>query len=308
MTDEQGLIKAAKTAGRYVTFSFPHTGTVTHSVELRAPEFGDRFTTGRNQVLKRTRSGVTTAYDRGRDINTEYSWEFNNVSEYERAALIVFLEEVNWGASKIKITDWYGDDLIARMAITSLDQTNQRIQTLDGGKTEVLYSFRIQFIDITGNTEELAVQDNPNMTNALKLHVLNQTHPHNRLSILPNVPVGSDGIVDQVDIETAQTDEADGSTFYNKSAAFFLTVSKTDGTKRAMAIVYATTDRDYDTPTAATTIKGDTIEWFEDGTEVSSIITLTADVAAGVGGAQSIRVLAQSSEAGWRIQSRRVKV
>lgn len=307
MSDE--LIKAAEEAGQFITLSFPHTGTVTHSVKIHSPEFGDRFRSGRNQVIKTTRSGVSVAYDRGRNLDEEYTWSFNNISEFERAALLVFLEEVNWGASKVKITDWYGDDIIVRMAVTSLEQTNQRIQTLDGGRERTLYGFTLRFIDITDNMEELAIQDNPNMSNALKIHILNQDHPHNKLAFLPNIPTSpTTGIIDQVDIETEITDDSDGSTYRNKGAAFIATISKTDGTARAIAVVHATSNRDYDTPTAATVVKGKTIEWFEDGTEVSSVVTLDVVLAVGSSGQQVLQLNATTTAAGYRVQARRIKV
>lgn len=275
-----------------IEFSHPHTGTATSSVKLRAPDFGESKTVGRNQLIKRTRAGYVTSYDRGKDLNEELEWSFSNVTETERANLIAFFDSVTWGASKVKLTDWLGNVSIVRLSISSLQQQNARVELIKDQET-ILWNFQIKFIDLTDNIDELGIGDETIMASALGLHIADQDSPHNPLVI--NTADISDGAValETVDISTY------------RGVVWIITASK--GTANGIVLVYCSSDRDYDTPADATTIKGFVTEFHEEGTDLSSALTFSAAVS-GTGASQVITLSVTVSTDGWTLRSRRIRL
>lgn len=293
---------------KLVTFTYPYTGTPVVTAEVNAPEFGDVFTQGRAQVIKRTRAGYSVAYDRGKKVDEEYIWEFRNIIDSQRSALKTFLDYVTWGASKILVTDWLGTERIVRVSQTSLTSKNARQLTLDGGQSEVLWDFSLTLLDVTNNPNEVGLQDTLNMSSALKIHIADQQDPHN-LPAFAVLNTGTPVPIDNVDIETQQAYPLNPNiTYYNKSVFWFVEIENDTQTIRGSAIVHATSDRDYDTPADAATVVALDVSWYENATDVSSIVTLDV-VLVDIGGVQNLRLRGVlSAGADWKAQARRIKL
>lgn len=275
-----------------ITFEYPHTGTVTDTITIRAPDFGESKTVGRNQLIKRTRAGYTTSYDRGKDLNEVIEWSFTNVTEEERSNLISFLDTVLWGASKVKITDWLGNVSIVRMTVSSLQQQNARVELVDK-QEKVLWNFSLSFVDLTDNLDELGIEDSPVMSSALGLHIADQDSPHNPLNTKTADIADGAVALETVNIATY------------RGAIWMITAS--NGTSNGVVIVYCSSDRDYDTPTDATTTKGFTVEFYEDSTDLSANLTFSAAVS-GSGSSQIITLSVTASTDGWTLRSRRIRL
>lgn len=277
-----------------VLFEWPYTGVAQLSFTIRAPEFGDTQSSGRSQFQQQTRAGYWISYDRGRSLDERRVWRFENVTESERANFKTFLDNVAWGNSKLKVTDWNGTERIVRITTPSLQQQNARILTLDGGKEEVLWNFQLELLDITDNLDELTVEDQEAVSSAFGIHTSDQIDAHNPRTIT-TVDAGDGAvIVDSVNISTT------------RSVVWFLQAS--NGTKNAIAIAYGSTDRNYDTPADATAVKDATdFEWQESGTEVSSEVTLSQTVS-GSGDSQVLNLTADTTTDGWTFTVRRVRI
>ena len=278
-----------------ILFEYPHTGTVTNSVEIRHPEFGDSVRAGRHQFSKQLRNGVTVAYDRGLDLNEEYVWDFQSIKDEDRTALLAFFNTVQWGARKIKVTDWYGVTKIIRLTTTSLLSQNARVELLNGTQENVLWDFKITFVDMSNNVNELGVNDEGVVTSALALHILDQDHPHNKLAEVTVNAADGAVVLDSVDL------------IDHHSAVFLITAE--NGTKRGVAIAVGTTDRDYVTPADATAVKDSAdIEWHQNtAEEVSNEVTLALTIS-GTGDTQKLNVTADVTVDGWKFRARRFKV
>lgn len=294
---------------RQVTFTYPYTGTPIISVTINAPEFGDTLTQGRAQIIKRTRAGYSVAYDRGKIIDNEYQWSFENIVDSQRSALKSFLDFVTWGASKILVTDWFGNERVMRVGQTTLQVKNARQVTLEGGEAEVLWDFGLVLLDITDNPNEVGLTDVLNMASALKIHVADQQDPHN-LPSFRTLGTGSPLTIDSVDIETEFVYPlAPNIEYYNKAAAWWVNIEDdTQSVRGSALVVVGGTDRDYATPAAATTIWGLDVTFYENGTDISSIVTLSV-VLETVLGKQNLSLQGVlSAGSGWKAQARRVLI
>lgn len=275
-----------------IKFEYPYTGTPTNSVTIRAPKFGDSKVQGRNQSIARTRAGYITAYDRGYNLNAEYTWQFENVTEEERTNLIAFFDACNWAANKIKVTDWLGDVRVIRLSTNSLSQQTTSVEILD--KQELIHwSFQFSFVDLTGNQEEIGIGDEVIMATALGIHIADTDTPHNPLSTVTVDDADGVVVLESFNLETY------------RGCYWLLTAS--NGTKNAVIVAYLSSDRNYDTPADATTTKGFVVEFHEDSAEVSSEVTFSADVN-GSGSGQVGRLKVDVSTDGWTFRMRRIRV
>ncbi len=152
-----------------------------YSIEIKAPEIGNKENKSRNQTMARTRAGTTIVYDRGRNFNEVKSLEFRAIKDIEKAALQVFLESVQWGTAKLKYRDWNNDEYVIRVNTTELEY----IDTGYSGRNNVmqqivLWDFDLDILDLTNNIDELEGTD-ATVSSALALHLLDMDHPHNPL-------------------------------------------------------------------------------------------------------------------------------
>jgi hypothetical protein len=157
--------------------------TFTYALVMKAPEIGNTNLLGRNQQSVRTRSGKTLVYDRGINLNQNMHLEFKDIFDSERSALVVFLDMISWGASKIKYKDHLGTIRTVRVISNSIQYTDNgmsntyRSLNQITGQNETLWNFSLDLIDITGTPEEFEGEDAP--VTSLALHIADTNHPHN---------------------------------------------------------------------------------------------------------------------------------
>src|SRR5690348_7812223 len=107
-----------KEASYQIAFWSPFTSAIAdaeYSISFKAPEEGNTERRSRNQSVVRTRAGNVQVYDRGNNYNTTFKLDFRDIPDSERAQLIVFLEAIQWGSTKIKYRDPYGDEYVVRV-------------------------------------------------------------------------------------------------------------------------------------------------------------------------------------------------
>lgn len=277
-----------------IKFEWPYTGTVQETVTIKAPELGDSTRSGRKQTVRRLKSGASIVYDGGLDLDSRLRWDFRNITDTERAALLFFLNQVGWAQAKIKATDWHAEERVVRILSPALELVNSRMCLIDGNQEQRLWDFSVEVLDLTNNIAEFTQQDVQEMSTALGLHIADEVDEHSPRNI--TTVDDADGVVtiDSVNISSV------------RSVIWFVQAS--NGTKNAIAVAYGSTDRDYDTPADATAVKDATdFEWHESGTEVSTEVTLSMAVS-GTGDDQVINLTADTTTDGWRFVVRRNKL
>ncbi len=148
------------------------------SVEIKAPEEGNKEKRRRNQSIARTRAGNVLVYDRGNDYNTNFSLDFKQVLDVERAQLMVFLEAIQWASTKICYQDMYGDIYIVRVLKDGGIEYEDLGTDLKRGMSRIRWNFSLDLLNLTDNLAELSISDG-NVSNALTLHIANVNDPHN---------------------------------------------------------------------------------------------------------------------------------
>lgn len=277
-----------------IKLEWPYTGTVQETVTIKAPELGDATRTGRKQTVRRLRSGATIVYDGGLDLDQRLRWDFRNIDDTDRAALLFFLNQIGWSQGKIKATDWNNTERIVRILSPNIEYVNSRMSTLEGGTTARLWEFSIEVLDLTENIAEFSQEDVKEMSTALGLHIADEVDEHSPRTI--TLVDAADGavVIDSVNISDVRS--------------VVWVVQASNGTKNAIAVAYGSTDRNYDTPADATAVKDATdFEWHESGTEVSTEVTLSMTVT-GSGADQVINLTADTTTDGWRFVVRRNKL
>lgn len=164
-----------------VKFWAPYTAAfadATDSVEIKAPEEGNKEKRRRNQSIARTRAGNVLVYDRGNDYNTNFSLDFKQILDVERAQLLVFLEAIQWASTKICYQDMYGDIYIVRVLKDGGIEYEDLGTDLKRGLSRIRWNFALDLLNLTDNIAELAIADGP-VSNALTLHINNVNDPHN---------------------------------------------------------------------------------------------------------------------------------
>lgn len=273
---------------------WPYTGTIQETVTIQAPELGDSTRSGRKQTVRRLRSGASIVYDGGLDLDQRLRWDFRNITDTERAALLFFLAAVGWAQAKIKATDWNGQQRIVRILSPNIEAVNSRMCLLDGGAQSRLWDFSLEVLDLTDNTAEFSQEDVQEMSTALGLHIADEIDEHSPREITLVDDADGAVVIDSVSIASVRS--------------VVWVVQASNGTKNAIALAYGSTDRNYDTPADATAVKDATdFEWHESGTEVSAEVTLSMTVT-GAGTAQVINLTADVSTDGWRFVVRRNKL
>lgn len=260
------------------------------SLEMKSFEIGNTEQKARNQSSIRNRAGTTFIYDRGRNYNDVMKLQFNSIQDAERAALIVFLESVQWGSSRLKMRDYKGDEFVVRI-------TEPKIEYIDTGLMDrnnpyadiVLWDFNLEVLNLNDNIDETA--EDPPVSSALALHLTDYNDPHN-----PQVSISLD-IADG-----AKTVESFNARSW-KAISWLVVCEK--NANRLFALVsfenncYGTTD--------ATTVSTPTVEILGDTGGVAATIVFTATLS-GSGTSQVMSLKATTSVDGYTVRVRRTKL
>lgn len=286
-----------KDSSTEVKFWYPSTGSfedALSSVILRAPEEGNTETRERNQSIARTRAGNTIVYDRGNNFNTNFSLQFRYIPDSQRAALIVFLETVQWASTKVIYQDMYGVTYVVRVFGASASSINGLTYednggTLKRGLTEISWNFKLDLLNLNDNLEELETLDTP-VTGALSLHLLDFDEPHN-----PETCVTINSADGAVSIEGFLTTDW-------RSIIWTVLISK--GADSATYLIICNHNRNGDTD--ATTVTLETVVLNEVG-DVASHVTFSAPLTL-AGSLQIMSLACDTNADDWRICVRRSKM
>ncbi len=147
----------------------------TYSLEVKAPEIGNKEIFGRNQIFARTKSGNTIVADFGRVNNNTLKLNFKSIPDVERSAMVVFLNAVSWGLVKLKYRDYLGVERVVRVNTNSIDSSDTGFRNRDDNGS-ILWDFDLDILDVTDNINE---QDGVLVPTALALHLADFNSPHN---------------------------------------------------------------------------------------------------------------------------------
>lgn len=281
-----------KETSRTVKFWAPYTAlytAATSSVEIKAPEEGNKEKRSRNQSIARTRAGNVLVYDRGMNYNTNFSLDFKEIIDVDRAQLLVFLEAIQWATTKICYQDMYGDIYIVRILQDSGIEYEDRGTDLKKGMSRIRWNFSLALLNLTDNLAELAIADG-NVSNALSLHLANFNDPHSpEVKFLLNIAGGANVL------ESYYTTDW-------KSVVY--TVTATKGVNNAAYVVSVAHNRNGVTVATTAVLQQSTL--VQNGT-VTSVLTFTTDVT-GAGALQVMRLKLAVSTDGWDVRVRRIKL
>lgn len=274
-------------------FWYPSTSTyedADYSIELKSFEYGNTENKARNQTIVRNRAGTNFVYDRGRNYNDLMKLEFRQIIDVERSALVVFLNSVTWGSSRLKMRDYKGVERIVRFVKPSIEYVDtgfldRRNPTSD----ETLWDFNLEVLDLTDNLDEIG-SETP-VSNPLALHIADYDHPHN-----PEVSVEID------DAEGAKVVES--LNVRDWKAVCWIVVAEKDaerwfGTVAVENNGYGTTD--------ATTVTTPNITIMADTGGVDAKLTFTVDLS-GAGLTQVMRLKCNVTEDNFTVRVRRIKL
>ena len=150
------------------------TGAIT--IEMKAPEFGDTYSEGRNLTITQPKSGAVVVYDHGTPFTKNIKLQFKDIPDTERSALLVLLEQVGWGSSVLKYKDYLGKVRNVRVLTQRLDSKAQSSYNRDSAYPIYTFDFEIDLLDVTGNI--LEAQDTTIVPSALTLHIADLDSPH----------------------------------------------------------------------------------------------------------------------------------
>jgi len=280
-------------ASTKIKFWAPFTATyeeADYSIIFKAPEEGNKEKRARNQSIVRTRSGNVFFYDRGNNYNTTFNLEFENIPDVERAQLVVFLEAIQWGTTKIKYEDMYGNQYVVRVlnedGIEYIDQG----LNVKRGKSFIRWNFTLELLNLTDNTAELESVDTV-PSNALLLHIQDYNDPHSPAA-LHTVDAADDNYV----LDTLSTLEWRNCLW---------TVLAVKGTASATFVIAAAHNRE-DISTDATATEP-VIEAMVEQGDVAAHCTFTVTLT-GAGDAQVMNLIINTDTDGWRFEVRRIKI
>ena len=276
-----------------ILLEYPFNATPTLSLTIPSPERENTETAGRNLVITKTTSGINRVYDRGENSDRRLVWNFKNIKDSDRSALIAFLDTINWGITPVKLTDWIGRERIVRI-ITQEITSIEKFEIDRGGLCgiDVHWDFDITLLDITNNPADIS-QGTP-VPSALAVHLADTGHPHNPLIEVGLTDAATAYDVDEVFLETDNT------------VVYVIQLSR--GTSRGLAVVALSSNRNYDTPADATNGYASEVVTRDDFSGSSADVTFSA-VLVNSGSLQSVKLQATAAtEAGWAIRARRVKL
>lgn len=175
-----------------VVFWFPadaDEASATMKVELKAPEFGDSYTEGRNVTVTQPRSGAVVVYDHGTPFSKQIKLQFRDVPDVERAALIVLFDAVGWTAGVIRFKDYNGYLRNVRVMTNRLE--TKAMSPFDKYALNPIFTFDfdVDLLDVSSNI--LSPQDSVLMPSALTLHLADIDSPHApETTVIANVADG----------------------------------------------------------------------------------------------------------------------
>lgn len=287
-----------------MTYAHPYTiklwypsnvveGSATYSVTIKAPELGNTNQVARNQQFQRTRAGRTLVYDRGRNINEILHLEFKDIPDSEKAALIVFLDLVGWGAVKLKYKDFFGNLKVVRCLSNQIEYTDFGLQNkLSGGSpspgvNEVLFSFNLDILDLTNSPEEFEIDTA--MSNQLALHIADLNHPHNpKTTTTVNIVDGAK-VLESILVDDYKT--------------VIWTCAATNGALTKNVLVSATHNGTAVADATLTNSSETIVAAIGDTSPISFSVSLS-----GTGAAQAMRLIGTTTTDGWTVSFRRIKV
>ncbi len=271
---------------------YPSTTTyalATYSLSMKAPEIGNTENKARNQTMQRTRAGRTLVYDRGINYNEVKKLQFKEITDVERAQLLIFLEAVQWGKQRLKMQDYKGDEYIVRV-------NSSRIEYKDGGfiirqvKDEdiVLWDFDLDILDLTNTSDESG--ESPPVSSALGLHLADFNDPHNpQTSITLNIADGAKVI----------------ESWYVRDWKAVQWLAVADKTSSRLFKLISSQNNGFGTTDATTVNTAQTT--LDDTASIASVITFTV-VLSGTGATQIMTLKAATSTDGYAVRVRRVKL
>ncbi len=280
-------------AARTVRLWYPFTSTfadATESVEFKAPEEGNTEKRARNQSIVRTRAGNLQVYDRGNNFNTVFKLEFKDLTDVERSAIVLFLDAIQWGTSKIVYQDMYGTQYIVRVVAEDGIEWIDRGLNKKRGKSFIHWDFNLELLNLTDNPGDLETVD-PVPSSALLLHLTDYDDPHN-----PTVINEVDNA--EVDVVLAQTKTTEW-----RQVLYTVLVWKAGDS--ASYLVAVSSNR-VDMSTVATTTDIDIDVILEHGT-VASHITFTATLS-GIGADQMLNLIVNTDADDWKFEVRKLKL
>ena len=127
--------------------------SATYSIELPSPEIGNSLSKGRNQTVVRTRGGNVKVYDRGNNKNELHTLKFNRIRQTVIDALLIFLENVQWGTTRLKYEDWEGNTFIVRVTSSEIKLDDQGRTNLQESGSVRVHAFDLELLDITSPTD-----------------------------------------------------------------------------------------------------------------------------------------------------------
>jgi hypothetical protein len=284
---------AIKETSLSVRFWAPYQSTFENadtSVEIKAPEEGNKEKRRRNQSIARTRAGNVLVYDRGNDYNTNFSLEFKQILDIERAQLLLFLEAIQWASTKICYQDMYGDIYIVRVLKDGGIEYEDLGTDLKRGPSRIRWNFSLDLLNLTDNLAELSIADG-NVSNALTLHINNVNDPHN-----PEVCTS---------IDITDSDKILEGYFTSGYRSIIWTVCAQKDGASATYIVCLNHDR-VDTDTDATAVSIQQLLLNEQG-DVSPHLIFTGTLD-GVGLVQIMNLRCEVNTDGWHVCIRRTKI
>lgn len=278
------------TIERTITFAYPTTGSPVVSVTIPVPDRENSESLGRNLVIAKTTNGLNRVYDRGENPDKKLVWQFSEIKDDDRAALIVFLNYVNWGITPVKVTDWLGAERIVRVISQNIESINTAEEESASCGLVTYWNFSLDILDITGNIADS--QSEALVPTALTLHLQDFNHPHNPVEETEILNTAT--VIDEVNLEEAHT------------TIFLVTLE--NETDRALATVAVSTDRDYVNTVDAANADVAEIVSRENFFGTSADVTFSA-VLNGSGTNQTVRLRAVASvDTGWIARVRRVKL
>lgn len=282
-----------KEASTVIRFWAPFTATydeATYSIEFKCPEEGNSETRARNQSTVRTRAGNTFLYDRGNNYNTQFKLDFKDIPDSERAQLIVFLEAVQWGLTKVKYRDPYGEEFVVRVIAEQGIEYRDNGLNVKKGKSFIRWDFSLALLNLTDNPGDLDSVDNV-PTSALLLHIQDYNDPHSPASQL------------LLDIADGVTVADTTNTMEWRNVLY--TVIAVKGTASATFVISLAHNRE-DLETDATAVELVSESMVEQG-DVAAHITFSADVDGALSD-QVMRLKIAVDSDGWAFEIRKIKV
>lgn len=265
-----------------------------YSIELKSFEVGNNQQRSRNQSIVRTRGGNNLVYDRGRNYDDVMNLQFRAMREEDKAGLVVFMDAVRWGATRLKMQDYKGNEYIIRVRKPEITYVDTGFMQRNDPYSDItLWDFDLEVLDLTDNSDATGEDAlPPDVSDALAIHLADFDHPHN-----PQVSVGVNIVDGAKVIESLSVDDW--------KAITWIVVAELPTGARWYGLVSC--ENNGVGSTDATDVTVPTISHFNDNGGVFEQLTFTIDLN-GSGSAQVMRLKCQVTTDNFTIRVRRVKL